>query len=71
VKAPADSVYLHPDEISFKRIKQAEEMGLDSVEKRDFLIGLDSTSEFYMSSTEVTNVNWKEFLMYLKQEGRT
>lgn len=28
----------------------------------------DSIPEFYISSTEVTNWNWKEFLMYLKQE---
>ena len=31
----------------------------------------DSTSEFYISSTEVTNIQWREFLMYLKQEGET
>jgi Uncharacterized conserved protein len=30
----------------------------------------DTLSEFFISSTEITNNNWKEFLMYLKQEGR-
>jgi formylglycine-generating enzyme required for sulfatase activity len=30
----------------------------------------DSLSEFYISSGEITNINWKECLMYLKQEGR-
>ena len=30
----------------------------------------DSLPEFFMAATEVTNFQWKEFLMYLKQEGR-
>ena len=30
----------------------------------------DSLQEFFMAATEVTNFQWKEFLMYLKQEGR-
>lgn len=30
----------------------------------------DSLPDFYISSTEVTNIQWKEFLMCLKQEGR-
>ncbi|MFT4599683.1 MAG: sulfatase modifying factor 1 [Bacteroidia bacterium] len=32
---------------------------------------VDSCTIFFISSTEVTNIQWKEFLMYLKQEGRT
>ncbi len=30
----------------------------------------DSLPEFFIAATEVTNFQWKEFLMYLKQEGR-
>ena len=30
----------------------------------------DSLLEFFIAATEVTNFQWKEFLMYLKQEGR-
>lgn len=56
VKVPAGSVYTN---VTAEFI---ETKNLNSVK--------DSLSEFFISSTEITNNNWKEFLMYLKQEGR-
>lgn len=70
VKVPSGKVYMHPDDVNYIRIEKANELGLDSIEKQNLLVGLDSCSEFYISSTEVTNENWKEFLSYLIQEGR-
>lgn len=70
VKVPGGKVYMHPNDINFLRQKKAKELGLDSAARQNYLNGLDSTSEFYISSTEITNENWKEFLSYLKQEGR-
>jgi|TARA_B110000902_G_scaffold108089_2_gene127714 formylglycine-generating enzyme required for sulfatase activity len=70
VKVPAGKVYLHPNSNSYLSLYKGDKSLLDSIEKRNFAMGLDSTSEFYISSTEITNINWKEFLMYLKQEGR-
>lgn len=73
VKIPAGNVYLHLDRIDEDKLDSLKmtDSQTAAIQNRKFLNhGLDSTSEFYMSSTEVTNVNWKEFLMYLKQEGR-
>ena len=69
VKVPAGNVYTNVQG-DLRKLAEAKALGLDSIEKQFFLRGIDSTSEFYISSTEITNINWKEFLMYLKQEGR-
>ena len=69
VKVPAGKLYTDI-EGDFSKLEKAKMLGLDSLEKRDYIRGLDSLSEFYIASTEVTNENWKEFLYYLKQEGR-
>jgi formylglycine-generating enzyme required for sulfatase activity len=70
VKVPAGKIYMHPNDINYIRANKATELGLDSVERNAYLNGLDSCSEFYILSTEVTNWNWKEFLYYLKQQGK-
>ena len=69
VKVPAGKVYMNSQGDN-RLLTKAKELGLDSTAKRAYIRGLDSCSEFYVASTEVTNIQWKEFLMYLKQEGR-
>lgn len=69
VKVPEGKLYTDI-EGDFGKLEEAKILGLDSLEKRDYIRGLDSLSEFYIASTEVTNENCKEFLYYLKQEGR-
>jgi formylglycine-generating enzyme required for sulfatase activity len=69
VKVPAGNVYMNSQGDN-RLLTKAKELGLDSTAKRAYIRGLDSCSEFYVASTEVTNIQWKEFLMYLKQEGR-
>jgi formylglycine-generating enzyme required for sulfatase activity len=70
VKVPAGKVYMNSQGDN-RLLTKAKELGLDSTVKRAYIRGLDSCSEFYMASTEVTNIQWKEFLTYLKQVGRT
>ena len=70
VKVPAGKLYTNVkgDHIKIAGVKP---MDLDALGRQDFIRGLDSCSAFFISSTEVTNNNWREFLMYLKQGGRT
>jgi formylglycine-generating enzyme required for sulfatase activity len=73
VKVPAGKVYMHPDRIKIEKLdsfKMLDARSAALAPQRFFDHGLDSCSEFYVSSTEITNINWKEFLSYLKQEGR-
>ena len=73
VKVPAGKVYMHPDRMRAEKLdsfKMLDARAAAVLPQRFFNDGLDSTSEFFISSTEVTNIQWKEFLMYLKQEGR-
>jgi len=70
VKVPAGKVYMN-EQGDTHLLTQANELGLDSIAKSKYIRGLDSCLEFYMASTEVTNIQWREFLMYLKQEGET
>ena len=73
VKVPAGKVYMHPDRMRAEKLdsfKMLDARAAAVLPQRFFDDGLDSTSEFFISSTEVTNIQWKEFLMYLKQEGR-
>ena len=57
VKVPAG--YLYTDATSFNG--QIQNQGQVK----------DSCSDFYISSTEITNINWKQFLSYLKTNNRT
>ncbi|MFT4876256.1 MAG: sulfatase activating formylglycine-generating enzyme [Bacteroidia bacterium] len=73
VKVPAGKVYMHPYRIKIEKLdslKMLEARSAALPPQRFFDHGLDSCSEFYIASTEITNNNWKEFLYYLKQEGR-
>ena len=73
MKVPAGKVYMHPDRMRAEKLdsfKMLDARAAAVLPQRFFNDGLDSTSEFFISSTEVTNIQWKEFLMYLKQEGR-
>ena len=73
MKVPAGKVYMHPDRMRAEKLdsfKMLDARAAAVLPQRFFDDGLDSTSEFFISSTEVTNIQWKEFLMYLKQEGR-
>ena len=73
VKVPAGKVYMHPDRMRAEKLdsfKMLDARAAAVLPQRFFDDGLDSTSEFFISSTEVTNIQWKEFLMYLKQVGR-
>jgi formylglycine-generating enzyme required for sulfatase activity len=70
VKVHAGKVYMNSQGDN-RLLTKAKELGLDSTAKRAYIRGLDSCSEFYMASTEVTNIQWKEFLTNLKQVGRT
>ncbi|MBT8326666.1 MAG: formylglycine-generating enzyme family protein [Bacteroidia bacterium] len=70
VEVPEGKVYLHPNSNNYLSLYKGDKSLLDSVEKRNIIMGLDSCSEFYIFKTEVTNENWKEFLYYLKSNGR-
>jgi formylglycine-generating enzyme required for sulfatase activity len=56
VKVPAGKVYTNLEKV------RMNERAIEPT--------LDSLPEFYILNAEITNVNWKEFLYYLKQEGR-
>ena len=56
VKVPAGKVYFNSDIFNGQIKGQGAK--------------IDSTSEFYISRSEITNGNWKEFLHYLKSRGR-
>jgi formylglycine-generating enzyme required for sulfatase activity len=66
VKVPAGYLYTNVK----KNIENGKIIGDNFFNKQMTSLEKDSCSEFYISSTEVTNNNWKEFLTYLKQEGR-
>lgn len=61
---------MHSNEVNTIKILKVQNAELDSIQKLNFLMGLDSCQEFFISRTEVTNSNWKEFLYYLKDKGR-
>jgi formylglycine-generating enzyme required for sulfatase activity len=73
VKVPAGKVYMHPDRIKVDKLDSFKMLDVRSTvlaPQRFFDHGLDSCSGFYVSSTEITNINWKEFLSYLKTNNR-
>jgi formylglycine-generating enzyme required for sulfatase activity len=78
VKVPAGKVHLRTghyksgeEALKYRRTwEEAEKLGLDSEETQDYLQYREYCHEFFIYKTEVTNGNWKEFLSYLKQNGR-
>ncbi|MGB0850671.1 MAG: formylglycine-generating enzyme family protein [Bacteroidia bacterium] len=73
VKVPAGKVYTHVGRIRTDKLDSFRQSGARAsmiIPLRFLDHGLDSLPEFYISRTEVTNDNWKEFLYYLKSKGR-
>ncbi len=70
VKVEAGQVFVSTVRNDRARSDKAKELGLDSIETIDYIQYLEQCPEFFIYNTEVTNGNWKEFLSYLKQNGR-
>lgn len=67
VYVPKGEVYLHPDRLKEDKQDSIKLLSKATIPERFFDRGLDSCEGFFISSLEVTNLEYKEFVYWMKQ----
>ncbi len=71
IEVPAGKVFLHPDRLNQEKMDSLSKMTKAIIPSRFFDTGEDSCHQFYISQNEVTNGEYKLFLSWLQEQGKT